>query len=953
MKNNTSNTMKNIALAGDLTHPCHRNGTLVAAIEFNIASRKVATILALSASLSLLCDAAHVSAVPAPTINGPNPVASLNVAVISDAVAQAESVRDAAAKDTIALVYHSDRMTLHGLVEMLAAVSAAHHGARIGHLGIVSHGCPGEVVLGHGDALSLAMLPSQAVALAGLRSLLADDSRLDLFSCAVASGALGKTFVDQLAAVTGAAVFASDNPVGSVPGADFVWEYHTGEAPPSSELLSLQDMKSIPGLCLYTYLSASQVAQAAYGAGFSGGPLVNAVAVADAESSFRLDVVSSPNSDGSVDRGLWQINSKAHPTYDLVLLLSNAAYNASAAHDIYTAAGNYWTPWSTFNNGAFMSYLPTARTAASGVDSTVIRAVNDQVTPTATANVRATAGGTITRTINAGATGTVIGGPTVAPIGAGTYRYIWWNIHWSDGLGDGWVVEGYLSRAATDTTPPAVTISSPYIGQTFSTSPITVSGTASDAGGSGLQKVFVDNPTSNSYGTAFISGNSASYTVSGIALVPGLNYILAQAYDNAGNYSTVVATVAVTYNPPDATAPTPNPSTWATAPYATGTSSISMTSTTASDPSGVQYYFHCLTSGGHDSGWQTATTYSDTGLSPGMTYTYQVMAREQSPAQNQGGYSTSSSATTQQAPMAPILFSPGNNTNPEPTVCDTDQTFQWSQAANATSYLLQVKDVTAGTGIKTYPISDGWTTTYPLGGFVPGHAYWWNMYAYAGSIVSPVSATYYFTIAISATVQTSPPGLSITVDGTTYAAPQTFSWTAGSSHTIATISPQSGGTGIQYSWGNWSDGGAVSHAVTPTVGTTYTVNFIVNTALQNWRQTWYGTTDNSDNAADNADPYHIGIPNLLVFAFAGPNQNPALAKASQLPQIRRNGGNLYFSFTPPAGVSGITYGAEWSQTLSTGSWTAVADTGSSPQHVFSVPIGTKTKLFMRLKVTSP
>ena len=55
----------------------------------------------------------------------------------------------------------------------------------------------------------------------------------------------------------------------------------------------------------------------------------------------------------------------------------------------------------------------------------------------------------------------------------------------------------------------------------------------------------------------------------------------------------------------DTTPPTPNPSTWATVPYATGSTSISMTATTASDPSGVQYYFDCTAgAGGHDSGWQ-------------------------------------------------------------------------------------------------------------------------------------------------------------------------------------------------------------------------------------------------------------------------------------------------------------------------------------------------------------
>ena len=81
-------------------------------------------------------------------------------------------------------------------------------------------------------------------------------------------------------------------------------------------------------------------------------------------------------------------------------------------------------------------------------------------------------------------------------------------------------------------------------------------------------------------------------------------------------------------------------------------------------------------------------------------------------------------------------------------------------------------------------------------------------------------------IPISVTVQASVAGCSFTVDGTKYATVQTFSWVPGASHTIATSSPQSGGAGTQYVWSTWSDGGAISHTVSPTAdGTTYTANF--------------------------------------------------------------------------------------------------------------------------------
>jgi hypothetical protein len=75
------------------------------------------------------------------------------------------------------------------------------------------------------------------------------------------------------------------------------------------------------------------------------------------------------------------------------------------------------------------------------------------------------------------------------------------------------------------------------------------------------------------------------------------------------------------------------------------------------------------------------------------------------------------------------------------------------------------------------------------------------------------------------TVQTNPAGLTFTVDGSTYTAAQTFSWDPGSSHTIATTSPQSGATGVRYVWVNWTGGGAISHTVVPTTNATYTANF--------------------------------------------------------------------------------------------------------------------------------
>jgi hypothetical protein len=101
-----------------------------------------------------------------------------------------------------------------------------------------------------------------------------------------------------------------------------------------------------------------------------------------------------------------------------------------------------------------------------------------------------------------------------------------------------------------------------------------------------------------------------------------------------------------------------------------------------------------------------------------------------------------------------------------------------------------------------------------------------NSAATTVTMSAPVSVTANVGVTSSITVTTSPSGLSFTVDGAAYTAAQTFTWVVGSSHTVATPSPQAGGTGTQYAFNTWSDGGAQSHTITaPSSATTYTVNF--------------------------------------------------------------------------------------------------------------------------------
>lgn len=112
-------------------------------------------------------------------------------------------------------------------------------------------------------------------------------------------------------------------------------------------------------------LSAVQVAQYAYDAGFRGVDLVTAVAVSHAESGFDAARLSPVNSDGSRDQGLWQINDKAHPQYTRSAMF-DPVQNAKAAFSV-SSGGHNWAPWTTYNNGAYRQYLSDAQAAVDQV----------------------------------------------------------------------------------------------------------------------------------------------------------------------------------------------------------------------------------------------------------------------------------------------------------------------------------------------------------------------------------------------------------------------------------------------------------------------------------------------------------------------------------------------------------------------------------------------------------
>ncbi len=80
----------------------------------------------------------------------------------------------------------------------------------------------------------------------------------------------------------------------------------------------------------------------------SAAPMAAAIALAESGGSVRSE---NHNTNGSIDRGLWQINSihGSQSTFDV-------AGNAKAAVAI-SKNGTDWTPWATYNEGKYKQFL--------------------------------------------------------------------------------------------------------------------------------------------------------------------------------------------------------------------------------------------------------------------------------------------------------------------------------------------------------------------------------------------------------------------------------------------------------------------------------------------------------------------------------------------------------------------------------------------------------------------
>jgi thermolysin len=211
--------------------------------------------------------------------------------------------------------------------------------------------------------------------------------------------------------------------------------------------------------------------------------------------------------------------------------------------------------------------------------------------------------------------------------------------------------------------------------------------------------------------------------------------------------------------------------------------------------------------------------------------------------------------------------------NAATSVTASSFTANWGGSSGATGYRLDVSTSnTFSSFVSGYQNLDvGNFLSRSVTGLASGTSYFYRLRAYntggnsgnSGTVTATTSAG-----TVQVTVQTNPAGRSFVVDSTTYSSAQTFTWVRGSSHTIATTSPQNGSSGVRFSWNNWSNGGAISHSVAPTANISYTANFTTQYFLSMNAGTG-GTVSPSSNWFNSGQAVSITASPSSGFSFNG------------------------------------------------------------------------------------
>jgi hypothetical protein len=180
--------------------------------------------------------------------------------------------------------------------------------------------------------------------------------------------------------------------------------------------------------------------------------------------------------------------------------------------------------------------------------------------------------------------------------------------------------------------------------------------------------------------------------------------------------------------------------------------------------------------------------------------------------------------------------------------------------------------------------------------------------------------------AVSITITSDPTGSGfVKVDGSSIITPQTFMWVIGSTHDLEALSPASGGSGIQYVWTSWSDGGGQSH--------TYTTLLSPQTVTAN-----YGTHEEIVTSTGSGTAYFDTNTGVLSDLSA---VNEASLPAAGRPNLIFPHGLFSFTITDltPGGTANVTMTLPSAVPVGTQYWKYGPTPTDPTNHWYQLPMG--------------
>lgn len=196
----------------------------------------------------------------------------------------------------------------------------------------------------------------------------------------------------------------------------------------------------------------------------------------------------------------------------------------------------------------------------------------------------------------------------------------------------------------------------------------------------------------------------------------------------------------------------------------------------------------------------------------------------------------------------------------------------------------------------------------------------------------PMSVTANFVGTATVSVATSPSGLAIVVDGTTYTAPQSFNWTQGSSHTLDTV-PTQGSGASQNVFVSWSNTASKTQTIVVNGLAAYTAYFQTQYLL-----TTATSPQSSGNVVASTGYYASGSTVSITASpatgyqftgFSGDLSGPANPQSLVMNaphSVTANFGCAYSLGAPSNSVGAIAYSGTVAVTAGTGcQWNAVSN----------------------------